>query len=85
MFTTGISQYFVEMVLDFDVSLPKISFQCFGSDKSRDFEGQSLNFNMEMINLDGESVPTSASKAIENVVHINVEPGTKKVLVQFLK
>ena len=77
--------FFIEIVLDFDVSFMKIHFQCFGFDKSSDFEGQILNFKMEMINLEGESVHSSASKAIENVVHINVEPGTKKVLVQFLK
>ena len=42
---------------------------------------------MEMINLEGESVAHNQEKTrqIDNVVHVNVEPGTKKVLIQFLK
>lgn len=37
-----------------------------------------------IINLDGDSVHGNAQQN-ENIVHIDVEPGTKKVLIQFLK
>ena len=43
--------------------------------------------SMEMINLEGENVTHGQTRATnqENVVHVNVEPSTKKVLIQFLK
>ena len=44
---------------------------------------------MEMINLEGESVQNNQSPvrnvSNEKIVQVKVEPGAKKVLVQFLQ